>query len=294
MRRLLLILSFILIAFASLAQTNKVREAAFGAEFIVPDGWQYQRTEYGYVLGSNTIPGIIIIMGNPYSTLEEIRQSAYQGIQEEGGTMLSLAGELKPFGTNGVSGFFQGTMNWEQAKAYTIGLASNQGGKGVTIMIATTPSMFSDTHVTELNKLANSFHFFKPEIPPEVKEWEKWFKTPGGCRLKYLSSSGSSTYGNYTGSSSEATIDLCPSGSFSFSSNSDVSYSGDAGSAYSGSNDSGNGTWEVGYNGNHPVLTLHFTDGREREYELTYVNQETRLNGTRYFALFNNEGPQCY
>ena len=280
---------------SSFSQPQKIRETAFGLSFEIPEGWEYQKTDYGYVLGSNTMAGIILLMASPYNTLEEIRQAAYQGIHEEGGTQLNLNGNISNFGTNGVAGYFQGTMNWETAKAYSIGLASDKGGKGVTCMIVTTPEQFSDTHKTELEKLASSLTFFKPEIPDEVNEWEKWFKTPGGCRLKYLTSSGSSDYsGGYTGSSSEATIDLCPKGNFAFSSNSDFSMSIDAGSAYSESNDNGQGTWEVGYNGNHATLILHFRNGNESEYELTYVDQKTYLNGYRYFVLFDNEGPQCY
>lgn len=280
---------------ASQAQSKQVREAAFGVAFEVPEGWQYQKTDYGYVLGSNTMAGIMLLMASPYKTLEEMRQAAYQGIQEEGGTMLNLSGNISNFGTNGIAGYFQGTMSWEPAKAYSIGLASNKGGKGVTCMVVTTPQQFSDKHVEELEKLVRSFQFFEPEIPAEVKEWEKWFKTPGGCRLKYLTSSGSSDYsGGYTGSSSEATIDLCPNGNFAFSSSSDFSMSIDAGSAFSASNDGGQGTWEVGFNGRLPVLILHFRNGNESEYELTYVDEKTYLNGSRYFVLFEKDGPQCY
>lgn len=285
----------IAITCVSIAQPKKVREASFGAAFEVPDGWQHQRTDYGYVLGSNTLSGIMLVIASPYKTLEKMRQAAYQGIQEEGGTQLTLSGELKPFGANGISGYFQGTMNWEHAKAYSIGLASDKGGKGVTCLIVTTPDLFSSEHVSELEKLAGSFTFFEPEIPDEVKEWEKWFKTPGGCRLKYLTSSGSSDYsGNYSGSSSEATIDLCPNGSFSYSSNSDFNVNSDAGSAFSASSDDGEGTWELGFNGRLPVLILNFRNGNQSEYELTYKDQKTYLNGTRYFVLFDNEGPKCH
>ena len=280
---------------ATLGQNKQIREAAFGVAFEIPEGWQYQKTDYGYVLGSNTIPGLILLSSNQYKTLDEMRQAAHEGIQEEGGTMLRLTGNISNFGSNGISGYFQGTMNWEPAKAYSIALAHTKGGKGVSCVVISTPQLFSEQHVKTLETIAGSFKFFEPELPEEVKEWEKWFKTPGGCRLKYLTSSGSSDYsGGYTGSSSEATIDLCPNGNFGFSSNSDFSMNIDAGSAFSASNDSGQGTWEVGFNGRHAALLLHFNDGREKEYELTYVDKKTYLNGYRYFVLFENEGPRCY
>jgi hypothetical protein len=288
------LISTLLLATNALAQQSRIiREPAFGVEFTVPNGWQYQKNEMGYVMGHNTIAGVILVTTSEFRTMAEMKQGAYEGIQEEGGTSLQLSGQLNTFGKNGLAGAYRGTMNWEQVSAYIIGLISPFGGKAINCMIITTPSMYGDVHKTTLESLAGSFKFFKPEIPEVVKEWDTWFKTPGGCRLKYMSVS-SSSYGGYTGSSSEATIDLCPNGQFTFDSNSEFSMSIDAGSAYNSSNDSGTGKWMLTYDGTNPVLELYFNDGREWEYTLTYVNQETYLNDTRYYVLFNDEGPRCY
>jgi hypothetical protein len=249
----------------------------------------------GYVMGHNVIAGVILITSNPHTTLVEMKQAAYQGIQEEGGTALRLDGALSPFGNNGIAGNYEGTLNWEQVTAYAIGLVSPVGGTSVSCMIITTPEQFTDNHKSTLESLANSFKFFKPEIPDVVKEWDDRFKTPGGCRLKYLSSSGSSNYGGgYTGSSSQATIDLCPNGSFSENSSSDFSMSIDAGSAFDSSQDGGSGRWELSFDGTNPVLVLNYNDGQTAQYVLTYIDKKTYLNDTRYFVLFNEEGPGCY
>jgi hypothetical protein len=110
-----------------------------------------------------------------------------------------------------------------------------------------------------------------------------------------LSSSGSSNYGGgYTGSSSQATIDLCPNGSFSENSSSDFSMSIDAGSTFNSSKDGGSGRWELSFNSTNPVLVLNYNDGQTAEYVLTYIDKKTYLNDTRYFVLFNDEGPGCY
>ena len=295
-RVLLGLMGALLLSVNTLAQQQRlIREPAFGVEFKAPEDWQYQKNEMGYVMGHNSIAGVILITSSPYSNLDEMMQGAYQGIQEEGGTSLQLKGEPVAFGNNGLAGNYQGTLNWEQVTAYAIGLVSPVGGTSVSCMIITTPALFTDKHKSTLESIANSFNFFKPEIPDVVKEWDDWFKTAGGCRLKYLSSSGNSNYGGgYTGSSSEATIDLCPNGTFSSSSSSEFSMSIDAGSAYSGSNDGGVGQWELSFNGTNPVLVLNFNDGQTAEYVLTYVEQKTYLNDTRYFVLFNADGPGCY
>ncbi len=276
-------------------QSRVIRETAFGVEFTAPEGWSYQRNEIGYIMGHNAMPGVIIVTTLPYKTIEEMRQGAYEGVREEGGTVLQIAGEPMAFGKNGLSANYEGTMNWEQVKAYSVGLISPFGGPGLNCMIITTPDRFGNEHIAALESLARSVKFLKPEIPDAVKEWDNWFKTPGGCRLKYMKVSSSTSYSSgYAGGSSEKTIDLCPNGSFGFSSSSEYSMSIDAGSAYSSSGDNGQGKWELKYNGTNPVLILNFNDGRVMEFELTYVNRKTYLNGTRYFVLFNEEGPQCY
>ena len=295
-QRVLLALSALLLLTNAFAQQPRlIREAGLGVEFSAPEGWQYQKNEMGYVMGHNSIAGVILVTSSPYTTLAEMKQAAYEGIDEEAGTSLQLKGELIPFGDNGIAGNFAGTLNWEQATAYIIGLANPAGGEGVSCMIITTSALFDDSYISTIEAVANSFKFFEPEVPDAVKEWDDWFKTPGGCRLKYLTSSGGSDYGGgYSGGSSEETIDLCPNGTFGFSSSSSYSSSFDAGSAYASDSDGGQGNWTLKFNGTNPVLVLNFNDGSINEYELTYEDSKTRLNGSRYFVLFNDEGPGCY
>ena len=295
-RRALLGLSALLLLTNAFAQEPRlIREAGLGVEFSAPEGWQYQKNEVGYLMGNNTIPGLIIVTSSLYTTLAEMKQGAYEGIQDEAGTALRLDGEIVTFSNNGIAGNFVGTLNWEQAKAYIIGIVNPTGGNGVSCMIITTPEYYNATYKSTIEQVAASVKFFKAEVPDAVKEWDDWFKTPGGCRLKYLTSSGGSDYGGgYSGGSSEETIDLCPNGSFGFSSSSSYSSSFDAGSAYAADSDGGQGNWTLKFNGTNPVLVLNFNDGSINEYELTYEDSKTRLNGSRYFVLFNDEGPGCY
>ena len=295
-RRALLGLSALLLLTNAFAQEPRlIREPGLGVEFSAPEGWQYQKNEIGYLMGHNTIPGLIIVTSSLYTTLAEMKQGAYEGIQDEAGTALRLDGEIITFSNNGIAGNFVGTLNWEQAKAYIIGIVNPMGGNGVSCMIITTPEYYNATYKSTIEQVAASVKFFKAEVPDAVKEWEDWFKTPGGCRLKYLSSSGSSNYGGgYTGSSSQATIDLCPNGSFRENSSSDFSMSIDAGSAFNSSSDGGSGRWEISFDGTNPVLVLNYNDGQTSNYVLTYIDKKTYLNNTRYFVLFNDEGPGCY
>ncbi len=273
---------------------QKIEEPTVGISFTVSADWQANKTEAGYVLGSNTIAGLIILLPNTFSTKNELIQEAQAGIQDDEGTNLRLKGSVTDFNAQGVAGYYTGTMQLENVEAYMIGLINTKGGKGATCIVVTTPEMFSELHVSELQKIANSIVFSNVVMPAIVEEWNKGLKQPGGCRLKHLTSSSDTDYsGGYTGSSDQAIIDLCPRG-FSYYSSSSSTF--DSGSGFGSSNGSneGQGTWEIDYNGTHAVLVLYFNDGREFNYELTYEDNKTYLNGTRYFLLFDSQGPGCY
>jgi hypothetical protein len=279
-------------------QSREIHEPYFGVDFTVPEGWNYQRTEIGYILGHNTIPGIIIVMGNDYKTIQEVEAAAMQGIQDANGTYLMPSDQIVPFGKNGRAGNFNGYLEGQQVSAYLISLVSTSDGKGVTMMAAASPNLFDEDHVYALEALGKSVRFIKKETPPVVEEWKKSLKVPGGARFTYMHTHGSTSYdGNYSGYSSTILIDLCPEGYFNYSSDHDMSVNTDGGYAYSASDGKGNGTWDLETDGTNAVLVLKYNDGKISEYTLTYENQKCYLNGERYFLTFSDageNGPRCY
>jgi len=293
--QLLLLLLFCSVSNILLAQTETIREESWGVEFKIQEGWQYKVNEEGYLMGSNTVPGLMMVLPGSFTTREELLQEANQGIQDNEGAFLQLTGDLSDYKNKGLAGFYAGILEWEKVEAYAIGLLNTKGGKGITCIIITTPDQFSNKHIEQVQLLANSFTFFIPEVPNVVKEWQDWFKEPGGCRLKYLTSSGGADYGGgYSSSSSEETIDLCPTGYFSFSSSSSSTFDINAGFGSANSGDQGDGTWAIDFNDTNAVLVLSCNDGRELNYELTFEDNKTYLDGYRYFVLFDDQGPQCY
>jgi hypothetical protein len=111
-----------------------------GISFDIPPGWFGQEGEDMVILGSNTVAGLVILATHT-STKEELVQEARAGLVDQNGTNLRLDGELKTFGSNAVGGMFTGTMEYQAAKGYIIGMANPQeGGVGVTIISASTPA----------------------------------------------------------------------------------------------------------------------------------------------------------
>ena len=97
--------------------------------------------------------------------------------------------------------------------------------------------------------------------------------------------SGGSDYGGgYSGISDVVMINLCSNGQFTYYSNSHSSFDGSGGFGYVNANDDSRGSYSIYSEGNQTLLELKFDNGKISAYALTTnENQNTFLNGTRYF-----------
>ncbi|MEM7564657.1 MAG: hypothetical protein AAF353_16655 [Pseudomonadota bacterium] len=288
MKKRLKTLSFLLFfLFSNLAVAgNEVDYPYLGIKFTNPDGWQGRETEIGYMLGSHTEPGFILMRTHEAKTVETLRQEAAAGIYEDGGTSLQLEGEMEPVTAQGVGGTFSGTVEYQPAKAY-IAAVINPFGKGVTILAVTDQQNFSARYQQLAQALAKSLKFAHPVEPPAVAQWKDALK---GAKLTYLSTSGGSDYsGGYSGTSSRSEILLCANQQFSYYDSSHSSFDASSGFGYASNSDNGQGTWEVSNDdGGNTLVLLHFNDGREFEYRIDYRDDKTYLNDTRYFRTYDH------
>ncbi len=285
---------------ASAQATGEVNFETLGIRFTIPNGWVGQEVNGGYIVGSNTEPGFAFLTLHQYSTLAQLTQQAQQGITEQNGTNLNLSGEIENLNERSIGAEYNGTLEGQSVKAYVVGLV-NPLGNGVTIMAATTPDQYSDTHKQLALQLANSTQFSQPETPSVVEEWKQ---TLQNSRLTYMDSyqSNSGSYGGYStggGYSSETQIHLCGQGFFKYKSSSSMSI--DTGGAFGGSSGGGqgSGTWEVvGNTQGGATLRLNFHNGEVYEYALEYQDKKTFLNGNRYFRTYGtagvDDGPECF
>ena len=122
-------------------------------------------------------------------------------------------------------------------KGYAVGLI-NPHGEGVSILVLTTPEMFTERHRTLARQIGESMRFFKAEKAPIVDEWKKALNN---ARLTYMESYNTQD-GGY---SDKIIIELCGAGYFRHSKryNMGVEVGGVFGSDNSSSKGSGN--WDV-------------------------------------------------
>lgn len=305
-----LLLALLLLAFALFTPANAqspltgaVSNAVLGVSFTAPDGWIGQETPAGYLYGSYTEPGIILVLTHELTNLDALRAEAQQGLQDENGTALFPSSPLESLGDNGLGGDFSGTIEGEQVQAYVAGFISPHGGPGVTVMAATSPGQFTDAHRAHVRGVGRSLRFSKPDTGPVTAQWQQLL---AGTRLTYLWSHYSGGVdGAYVGGSERIVIDLCPQGYFNYAGNSSVAADagfggGSTASGFSSGNNEGSGSWQVAARGAQPLLRLSFHDGTVREYALTQGPKgETLLDGERYFRTTSSDSdpshrPSCW
>jgi hypothetical protein len=292
----ILLIVFSAISTLTAQKTGRIEYKTLGVSFTIPNGWVGQEGDGVFLMGSQTLPGLMLITTHEATSIEQLKQEAQAGFNEGNGTVLSLSGQFESVGNNGVGAEMTGTAEWQPAKGYVAGLV-NPHGSGVTILVLTLQDQFTAQHKQAALSLAQSVSFRKPEFGPIVQQWKEKLN---GVRLTYMDSYSSMDYSNpnYTtggGYSTTEEIDLCPQGYFRFNRQSDMSV--DMGGAWGNSNSSGqgSGTWKVIQNpSGNAVLVLNYYDGKVSDYALTMEEKKTMLNGYRYARPWTGENaPLC-
>lgn len=271
-------------------KTGKVEYPSLGISFTIPEGWVGQETETGFIMGSNTVAGFILMTTHDAKDLAGIEAEARQGIVDNQGTSMKLAGNIEKIQQNTVGALFSGTISYETAKAYVIGMV-NPYGTGITILTATLPSSYSDTHKKAGTQVAQSVQFYAPVISSESKKWKEGLMN---CRLTYMKSYNS---GDGSGYNDQIKIDLCGQGYFNYNSNSYTSFGSNIGYNNPNSSNKGAGTWTIKDNTQgQPFLQLNFYNGEVYEYILSLNNEnKPLLNGKKYFKTYTGKNiPNCY
>ena len=252
-----------------------------GIRFDIPPGWTGYLEGEAIVMGHSSIPGMMIMIENPSTSMAQLRQLAAEGINEPA-IRLSPMGEFTERGQHRLEGEYQGMFNGQAVRAYALALIDGQG-KGVSIISLTTTQQYGQQQQVEANKLAESVRFYQARDSEATVFWKNKIV---GRQLRYMHTSSSSDYdGGYTGSSDRVTFDLCGDYQFVYASSSQASFEGSGGFGHAAGQGGNNGSYTIYSVGNSSYLTLTYADGNTEEYALS-TNQQgnTFLDGTRYLV----------
>ena len=252
-----------------------------GISFTTPNGWIAKKDPNtgNYLMGSNQIPGFILISQHTYNSLSQLEQNAAEGFVDKNIRMY-LSGNIERITNNAIGGEFSGIFQNVQAKAYVVGIVSPNGG-GIIAMCITTADKYSSLHKRSVIGIAKSARFSTSRTSSSSSTLMRWL---------------AGEYYSYQGST-ERKLLLCPNGNYSYSNES--SYGGNFSNSYGktgswGSANSGgdSGRWRI--IGNKQSGTLIFTsgDGSSAQYSYQVVQPGVILIDNVKFAY---KGPaNCY
>jgi len=262
------------------ADANRIVEKHLGFSFETPADWSPQRSPEtdSYLFGSNTIPGLMILTGHTYQTLQQMVAGSQQGIVD-GGLQLFPTSQVIQLTQSSVGADFGGTADGVPAKAYVVGVMAPNGG-GLLCISVTTTEKFSPVHRESVLGLARSIQFFEPEIDHALVAF-----LAGG----YFSFTGATLM--YSSGGTERKLCLQPDGTFY--SNAESGYSGFQENQYGeqtmnwGSH-GGNrnaGRWRPVGNRQRGTLILTYPNGNTAEMAYEVGNPQTGLfyfDGIKY------------
>jgi len=252
--------------------TERVNDEVNGYSFTRPDGWVHQHADGQILLGSHTIPGVISVFPHQAKSMQELHGLMQLGIQEEG-VFLNLDGNVQQKGSNGVVGYYNGSVQGEQARGYGMGLLSPHGG-GIYILAVSTPQKLGQEIMAAADYLASNTQFNKR-------------KTGDSNLVRHFSGEWAWTSGYRT-----SWMTFFPDGSYS--DQSEASYSGnmsDGSGNVTGNwgvagQDSNRGRWSIQGTIDSGVITVINPDGSQNRYEYSVFIER----GEKYYREYMING----
>jgi hypothetical protein len=250
---------------AASTPNKRIKIETMGLSFIPPSQWiAKQDPQSGnYIMGSNTIPGLLLVLPHNYSSLQELINNSSQGFVDEGVSMYP-SGNVKTLSKNAAGAEFTGSFNGAQAKAYVTGVVSPNGG-GLLAICVTETAKYSAQHKKSAVEFAESV---------------KFSKLKGTADSRWMAGQ----YYSYQGST-ERKLTLCPSGIYYY--NSEASYSGnftDGGGNNTGAwgtanENRGDGRWSIIGNRQQGTIIFITSDGSREEQHYKVGNGCIYING---------------
>lgn len=224
-----------------------------GFRFSLPAGWKGAQQEGTFLLGHDSIPGMILVWGHQLPSPSALVQTLSQGYQEEG-ILLQPLTPLEPAGKNACLGNFQGYAQGQMVVARVAGV-SFPGGGGVYVAGLANPQVFQPALAQAVETIARGVEKASEASPSATTG----SPTAPDALIQHFAGSWQTTTRN-----SETSMVLRPDGSYSQAYSS--SYSGNF--SDSGGNDLGNwgtarddrskGRWQA--QGTTQQGVLSFTD----------------------------------
>ncbi len=228
-----------------------------------------------YLLGSRTIPGLILLKSLPGLTAAQLDRNLQSGYSDRTVQLTpeSGASELNTSGGEGKLVDVSGSLYKDEVRGLLAGYLRPDGG-GLLLFAVTSPKQWPELSQVAA-QIARSVSLFHPD-PQELIE--TWKERLSGFQLVHAPAEGQNR-GAGADTSTRAYA-LCGDGSFVYDPNTQPVSERPAKGAANPS-----GTWNIVPRKTWAELSLKFRDGRSQSYRLTRSDHETYLDDQRYFVL---------
>lgn len=255
-----------------------------GLHFEIPDGWSGGIQGDYILLGHQTIPGMMILLQHNSKSTQELKGLAEQGIVEDG-VNLSPSSEFEIANEARVQGYYEGQYNGTPVKAYAVGLI-NAFGSGLSLLVLTETTKFTNIHEQEANKLLKTVRFSAPktESNDQIQFWKDRLT---GKKLHYMFTKSSTDYGGGSTAYNERKIvNLCANGRFNYYSNAHAAIdTGTNAGGFGNTREDSEGSYTIYGAQNSVLLDLKFDNAEIYTVALTTDDARVKIfvDGTRYF-----------
>lgn len=243
-------------------------------------GFELGRQQEGYyLLGSRTIPGLILIRALPGLTATELNRSLRSGYSDPTVqlTPVSRASEVPMKDGFGRLAEVEGVLMEEQVRGMLAGYLRDSGG-GLLLFAVTTPRQWPELNPVA-GKIAESVRLFVPDPQELIRLW-----TERLAGFQLIRATDKAEGAPRADPEETRTYHLCSGGTFLYGQGGEEAAPKDNAA---GQPQHIAGNWEVVPTGLRVDLVLTFEDGRNDSYRLSRRDQETYLDDQRYFVLPN-------
>lgn len=257
------------------ASGTRVRSSADGLSFVIPEEWLggLPPDSAAVVLGSNTRPGLGMIIMRSATSWQEIESFLMQPQDLGNGVVLSPTAR----GQQTARGY-EITLANAMYTGHAIGRMGDQGN-GVIVFFGG-PAADQAYYARLAAGTAELVQFATPGESDTALQWRAHL---AGMMLRRSSSyySGGSD-GSYVGGSSSQALHLCSDGSYAYISHSSVAADAGGGtSGYSGGDGAELGRWTVETIGARDLLSLRSSNGEVSQHVLQAQGNQTYVDGER-------------
>lgn len=246
---------------------------------LAPAGGFFEMQAQGQVrlLGSNSTPGLMLLLSNPSMTAADIEQGASMGYQDES-MQLSPTSSPAPITVDGGSGKMvsvQGIADGQQVVGVLAGIA-RPGGGGIVLTALTTQESWPQLQPAA-EQTIRSVRLFEPQITARLQQARAALAGHSLVIAFNNSTVSQNSDGYYTGSAvnSFRAWHCCANGQGRYEGARSSSFQGGGmiGSS-EGSAGPADGAWSLSESGDGFVLTFQFNDGSSESWTLTLDDSE--------------------